>query len=644
MLEDMRTKTGSIIIWVLFAIIIAAFVLFFGPQSNEKGGLGCGTSTQYSIQVNDEEVGIKSWRFAYNALGGPSDRRRPLALEGLLEREILAQAADKLDFLISDKEIDKEITAGQFYALGDRGDGTRIYFEEIEDGGSFFNYEYLQRFVQNLGLSNMKAYRAEQKRELLAYLMKQEIIDSAYVSEEEARSNYIASHTTISAEYVKFEVRDYRTGAITEAQVEAYAASNADKLKTKWESVSSRWGSDKSRARIRIIKVAKVEAKAEPQETEEGSEETEKPAVDSGRIAIDKARAEILAGASFAKIAEETSSDRSASLGGNAGWRGADSLGYGQEVTEAAKGLEIGKVSEVVEVGRFYYLVLVEERSDKGLSFDQKKFDLATSLAPEETARTLAKEAAEAALAQAATTPLSELFEKAAPRGLPPGLEGIPPELLKNMSPEDLQKLMRAMPGSESGALITEGRNRKAQTGGTTPEVVGAPAAGALPAPAVPTAPAVVSTAAPAVPAPAVPAPGLQTINRTTRNRDFIAGVGRSAELVDALFGELAIGALAPKVYEVEESDGFVVVQLTDRSEADMEEFKEQSDDLRSALAEGKGNQILATWVADQCQALKKAGKITPNRSLLIDSNSDKPLPYEPCSLLSPRNPPGGGR
>ena len=129
----------------------------------------------------------------------------------------------------------------------------------------------------------------------------------------------------------------------------------------------------------------------------------------------------------------------------------------------------------------------------------------------------------------------------------------------------------------------------------------------------------------------------MKKIQRTTRNGDFIAGIGRSDALVADLFGTLAIGALSSKVYEVEESKGFVVVQLTDRSEADMEQFADQASELQAVLAEAKGGERLEAWVVERCLKLKKAGSIDANPAML-KSSDEKILPYEPCSLMSQAN------
>ena len=428
-----------------------------------------------------------------------------------------------------------------------------------------------------------------------------------------------------------------------------------------WELVKARWEGDEARLRARIIKVTK---KPSPPQSDEDKAKGIDPAnpEDMGKTVIEAALARINGGESFKDVAKEVSEDRSASLGGNIGWRAGESMGYGQEVVDASKALTVGKVSGVIENSLFYFLVLVEERSDKGLTLEHKKFDLAAKAAPDETARKRAKAAAEVALASAQTTPLSDLFDAAAPSGIP-DINSLPPEIRQQLTPEQLEKLMKGMvPGSQGGAIVKEGRTRYAEQGGAADEEPPAkPMSATVAVPASPTpkgAPLQPESRQPAPPKPAAapekavakvpvvgggempvdaetPPPSLQTIVGTTRNGDFIAGLGRSKALVNELFGTLAADALAPQVYEVSDSDGYVVIQLTDRTEADMEQFKEEALSLQATLSQAKGFERLQSWLLSSCLALRDAGSINANAAMLITGADNTQIPYTPCESLS---------
>jgi hypothetical protein len=106
MLEQLRRNSRSFIIWILFGIIIAVFIISFGPQASPDS-LGCGQSKQLALEVNGEEVSLNSWRFAMNAPflrgggAGQQTMRRQLAVDLLVMRELLAQAAEAQGFRIS---------------------------------------------------------------------------------------------------------------------------------------------------------------------------------------------------------------------------------------------------------------------------------------------------------------------------------------------------------------------------------------------------------------------------------------------------------------------------------------------------------------------------------------------------------------
>src|SRR5688572_22533056 len=125
MLEQLRRNSRSFIIWILFGIIIAVFIISFGPQANPES-LGCGHSSEFALEVSGEDVPVSSWRYGVNGVtwlrlrGGSRDPafRRQLALDLLVQRELLAQEAEKRGFRVPDDLVNKAIAAGEFYVLG----------------------------------------------------------------------------------------------------------------------------------------------------------------------------------------------------------------------------------------------------------------------------------------------------------------------------------------------------------------------------------------------------------------------------------------------------------------------------------------------------------------------------------------------
>ncbi|HEU5057208.1 MAG TPA: peptidylprolyl isomerase [Kofleriaceae bacterium] len=661
MLEQLRRNSRSFIIWILFGIIIAVFIISFGPQANPES-LGCGHANEFALEVTGEDVSVNSWRFGVNGVnwlrlrGGGQDAsyRRQLALDLLVQRELLAQAAEDRGFRVPDDLVNKAIAAGEFYILG--------YKVRINDRDFFRDYKQLESFATSLGLPNVAQLLEEQRREQLAEMTRHLFLAAAAVSDEEVKQAFVQENTKISADYVKFDVARYKNAlSLGEEEIAKYAAENDAELKKAWESEKTQWTNDRARVLARHIFIAKEEAKP-PAEDKPADEATDKPEEDPAAAAgkkeearaaaAAKARdeakavhARLAAGEDFAKVAREVSDDPlTRARGGVLGWRPAESLGYGKEVVEATKKLEVGKLSEPIETPRGFHIVRIDEKSDKGLTYEQKKLDLAAKTAADHYARQLAKRDAEAALAQAKQKPLDQLFERKAPPQPMPFPGGQLPE---NITPEMLEQLMKeAAEAGEEGVIFREGPNVLAQAGGTTPttqpSAPPATPAPAKPAPARP-APAKAPATTPAAPADAgglpavtVEKPGLETIGPVSRSRDFLAGVGRSEELLTDLFEKIEVGKLGDKVYEVSDtSDAYVIVQLKEREDADMSKFDEDRERLKSEIAFEKGVTRLSAWLVDRCVKSSKAGDIRINPSVLQDDDSGKKVEYRACASIN---------
>ena len=706
MLEQMRRNSRSFIIWILFGIIIAVFIISFGPQASPDS-LGCaGQSKTAALEVDGQSVSLNSWRFAMNALrgggGGPGQMgiRRQQAVDSLVERELLAQAAQDQGFRMSDDAVNLAMSTGEFLILGQ--------FIRQDDPKFLSDYQQLENFANGLGLTNVRQLIDEQRREHMAEMMRQLLIRSATVSDEEARQVYVNQNTRITADYVKFDQRRYRSALqLTEADLDRYMSGHEADLKKAWETEKTQWATDKPRVLARLIFIARDAAEkpgAKPGQAKPGEAKPGDPAAAAGkkpgaaeekvpaRKRAEAAQARLAAGGDFGAVAREVSEDRpSLARGGLLGWRPADSLGQGKEVVEAVKKLAVHTVSDVIEGERGYYIVRVEERSDKALTYEQKRLDLAFRVAPDYYARALAKRDADKAIAMAATRPLDELFERKRDDSSP-STNDLPPEVLEQLEQLKGQGIdVRTVPpggmttggeegeegaGEEGGAtapvedgkqgfIVREGPNVLAQSGGTpapAPAPAGKPAApaGAAPAPAgKPAAPAGAAPApagkpaAPgAAPAGAAPAagsgetlpevtvdkPGLDTVGPVARMGDFVPGVGKSEKLVTDLFEKLEEGKIAPEAYEL--PDGFAVVVLKDREDADVAKFDESRPELVEQLAYQKGLERVSDWVTRRCEETSKKGEIKVSRELFEDEKGEKGAEqagYQPCATLGAR-------
>ena len=121
--EKTEKKQGtSLFIYLMFCLLIAIFVINFGPQGGGKGGGGCTGEDNTIIRIDGKEVTQTAYHIAYaNPYNrGQGKQHTHFALEMLIRREILAQEAEKHGISVNSDLIQEEIKKGHFYIGGQR--------------------------------------------------------------------------------------------------------------------------------------------------------------------------------------------------------------------------------------------------------------------------------------------------------------------------------------------------------------------------------------------------------------------------------------------------------------------------------------------------------------------------------------------
>jgi peptidyl-prolyl cis-trans isomerase D len=629
MLAKLRQNSRSVIIWVLFGIIIAFFVISFGPQAGQDQ-FSCSGRSTYIAKVNDREISENSWRFAMNGLGfgggggerARAARARETVMDELIDRELFAQLAESMGFRVTDSLVEQRIAEGKIFLLGQRVRGEQVYFDE--NGG--FDYDRLRMWsVGSLGLRNVREFADEQKRELLADIGRQQLLRASRVSPAEVLARYRQQNTTVTFDFIRWDPQSYERGLeLSPKQVEAYLAAHEQEVKDKYTADERTYKNVSLQVKARHMYFERENPVAAQLDDEiDGDPETPAapdPTLDPGHARATGARARVTGGESFASVAKELSEDpRTKAKGGALGWRSITSIVGGPDVSAAAVDLPDNTVSEIITTPRGFYLLWIEARREGDLAFDDVKYELAETLALEHYGREGARQDAEAALAKARASdaPLTELFPK--------------PDAGDDGADEDGGD---ALP--KTGRIRWESENIPAQF---PPET--------QPKPAKPAAAATAGKgkggprALPAeIPRPAdLPPAAAQSSGAVTRSGAVLAGpgmtpyIGRSEELVAVLFDHMKAGDLGDKVYEVD--GAFVIVKMTDRSDADLEAFEKQRDTIYESYLREKNQRILDDWVFERCQDVASAGEITVNSAYVSYSNPDgDPIPstYKPCS------------
>ncbi|MFH0903364.1 MAG: peptidylprolyl isomerase [Pseudomonadota bacterium] len=641
MLENVRQKIWTTTKYVVFGTLIAVFIISFGPQAG-SGGSGCATNKVYAARVGSADISHASFRYGllglnYGSSSGAKARRarvKERVMDRLIERELLAQAAEEAGFRLDQAEIEKRIAAGEAYILGIRLPGEMIYFQ---DGR--FDYDYLKRYARSLDLPTVAHFIAEQKREVLAQEMRTVLTSSVRVSPEEVLQSYRDEHTKAWVRYVRFPVRSHAESAVISPEdIQAYTAKHDEELRKEFEANKPLYSGRGKELRIRHVLVKKPtpqippspEAQnASPTPTEATAEATGSSGhkLDAGpssssdkadglattaaaataaagttagmaassaagtagtagtggvaantatEYAIAKAKAaavlaRIQAGEDFATVAREVSDDApSASRGGDLGWQPANVLRWGPEFLQAIQSLEDNKASGIVETARGFHLVRLEGRREGDLTYDQVKNDLAEDRIRKERGREGAREAADKVL---------ELAKAGTP-------------LDKQLTPPD--------------------------TGGTDDAATNPPDW-------------------PTNTAKEQNQPRLVDSGELRRRGDRVGELGKSSQLAKAVFEELTPGQTGDVAYET--GNAFLVVELVKREEPDMKAFERDRETLASGLAFRKAYSLLEDWTTKRCREQQTRGRLEVNQAYVsyedTAADSDKPKTvseYQACS------------
>ena len=623
MFDNLRKSGSSMIVWILFGILIAGFVISFGPQS-VGSSQGCSSGGRMTVlTVGDRSVDDSGWRFANGlARGGDAERSREInALSQLVRREILASEAERRGLRVPDGLVDHVIAAGEVHYGGRVIPAKGAFYDE--EGKGVFIYKQFKAWVfQRMNLS-VAGYKRQQTREILASSMERILRGSVAVSIEEARANYIAENTTVAFDAVTFSPAAYAAAMrVTDADLDRYLTAHEAEVKASY--VEAAW---KAKKQLRVRRIY-VTATPPPAPSATGVVPPA-PAVDPAQAKLEAARADILGGKkTFAAAAAALEADELyRNKAGDWGWYDEATLTLPDPaLNDAVKALtEAGAVSPVIAAQGGFFLLTVSDRRAGDLTFDQVKRDLAEPMARNAWGVEAAKRAALLALETAKATgkPLKELFPASQTGAITSTSYDVPTAWMQ--------------PGGN-------GAPTPAPTAGSAAPAAGSAAVPPTAAPiavAVPVATPTLTASTDVLPAQDPVTPETASLPAVARQGDATL-IGKSAPLANALFEELATGSLGTTVYELTTGAGdglpeFAIVQVTQKNLADITVFEKDAADRVAQLALVRGDMYVSDWLQRRCKALVGKNEIKPRRELLLittDDGRQVQLRWDPCSGL----------
>jgi peptidyl-prolyl cis-trans isomerase D len=594
MLEQMRKSSQSLLIYILFGIVIAVFIINFGPQS--RGGGGCEGALggdESAARIDGEALSEQAFRSSFLLLGGgnqPSQmlklrRFKETVMDKLIERELLAQEAERLGFSISEDDVHKMLLDGRIIGLGIPHSIPRIQRDGV------FNYDQFKTFTQfELGLTPDR-FVEQQQREMLANTMRDLLRASVKVSPEEVKAAFDIKNRQINLEYVRFPSRKYEGEVELSAdEIAAYVKANEAKLKETFGQRKSLYTDMPPEVRVREIL---VKVPAAPDASSGGdSAGASTAAGDAAKKRAEALRARIAKGEPFAKVARAASDDEdSRTRGGDLGWRRKGTLGLDDPGEAQLFAAKPGEVAGPLKTAQGFALLTTSGTRKGTLGFDDVKAELAEENLRMEKAIALAKAKAQAALDAA----------RAAPD----------------------QSFKVLFPGADDTATT---KTDKADAGDKTAQASDAAAKAA---------PKSAKGKGDAKAAVAIDARAEET-GLFSRRGTVIEQIGDSPELAKAAW---SLKPEAPLGGPFEIAGSYVVVRLKERKDPDPAELEKKQADLRRDAELTKWNDVFTSWVKSRCIEVRTAGRITVNRSLLRYEDSQEPPPYQPCGDEGPRRP-----
>lgn len=379
LMEQIRNSTQSGLSYVLVAVLIVFFAVFFGVPAD-----GCRASGGRVLMatVAGEDIYTEDVNVIFNRYWGGSRsvdeetlaQQRAEALKVIITTHLLAQKAEEAGLRVSDEE----------FAAYIMDQNRNVEFLSSYGRGGQFDGPFYERYVQ-FGLQTpIPRYEAFKRKELLALKYLSMLDMQIAVSPDEIEELHRLKNTRVNLEFVRFS-EDQLLDLIgaDDEDIAAFMEENADRIAEHYQENRSDYETEEQVLirRIYIVKPAEDTAANDAQEVFQNAQE---------RIA---------AGEDFGDVARELSEDYARSEGGLMDWNTPENMD--QNIAAAIADAEVGEVREV-ETDFAYMLVKLEDRRPSELTpLDEVQEDIARILFGEDIVATRGQELAQQLLDRA---------------------------------------------------------------------------------------------------------------------------------------------------------------------------------------------------------------------------------------------------
>jgi parvulin-like peptidyl-prolyl isomerase len=403
MLEGFRRHSNSFFLIVLVASVAAIFGVGPGSQSCSQGSL----KVTYAAKVYDRTLSESDFVAAAGMV--PRIMRateenpavagaiRQGALDGLIERELLAHEAERLGMRVTDEMVNEEFRNCRFYAsvgvgaepvLGVQSGRVELPPSSCGGVGDRFDFTQFERVARRLFRRTVANLRESMVREMLAQRMRDSVRATVQLSDEDMWRDYQRTHDQMAVRFIRFNLNFYRALVRDDdpAQVAAWAGQHTDEIQRQWERrrESMRGLRREFRARHILVKFP------------EGATDAQKAEVRARAEAI---RAQLVAGGDFVRLARLFSDDPGNwREGGMLPWTAVEGSSFDAGFVRAATALSPNAISPVTETPFGAHIIQMLAFREGDVPEAEAKRDIARTLFRETRGAELSREAARAAL------------------------------------------------------------------------------------------------------------------------------------------------------------------------------------------------------------------------------------------------------
>ena len=407
MLEGLRRHSNSLFLVVLVASVATIFGVGWGPGSQgcQQGRL----QVPYAAKVYGRTLSESDFVAAINTIPrimraseenpAVSGAVRQGALDGLVERELLAHEAERLGVRITDDMVNEEFRNCRFYAsvgvgaepiLGVQSGRVDMAPTACGGVGDQFDFAQFERVARRMFRRTVADLRQTMVREMLAERMRQIVRAGVPLSDEDLWRDYQRTHDQMAVRFMRFDLNFYRSLVHDDdaAQVAAWSAQHGDELGRQWERrrESMRGLHREFRARHILVKYPENATDAQKAEV---------------RARAEAIRAQLVAGADFVRLARLYSDDPGSwREGGMLPWTAVQGSNFDPVFVRAATSVPENGVTPVTETGFGCHLIQLLGYREGDVNETDGKRELARTLFREARGAELSREAARTALAQ----------------------------------------------------------------------------------------------------------------------------------------------------------------------------------------------------------------------------------------------------